>query len=100
MIGESGGVGSFIYQEEISRINQIQRSQESNQEVEETNPQQVSSDTASFSSEALALAQDAVAATNEVPEVTVDQESQGAQPQQETVPQGTTPPGQYLDVQA
>lgn len=93
------GAGLPIYQDQVSRENQIQRDQERNQEVEETNPQQVTSDTVSFSPEAVALAQDAVTATNEAPEVAVDQESQEAQPQPESVPQGATLPGQYLDLQ-
>lgn len=99
MIGESGGIGSLVYQEQVSRETQIQRDQSANNETEENNSRQAPADVATFSSAALELSRTAVTAVEESPEVEVDQESQEV-----STPvagdEGSAPPGQYLDVAA
>ncbi len=97
MIGESGGVTTLVYQEQVSRENQIQRDQGPAREIEEVNNNQVATDVASFSSEALELAQTAVSAVEVSQEVDIDQQSQeaGGAPAN---PEGGSSPAQYLDL--
>lgn len=96
MIGESGGVTTLVYQEQVSRENQIQRDQGSARETEETSNNQVATDVASFSSEALQLARTAVSAVEGPEAVDVDQQSQDVAPP--VNPEGGSSPAQYLDI--
>ena len=99
MIGESGGVGSLVYQEQVSRENQIQRDQSANNETEENSSRQASTDVATFSTAALELSRTAVSVVEESPEVEVDQKSQEAEvqiPTRET----ETSPAQHLNITA
>jgi len=100
MIGESGGVGSLVYQEQVSRENQIQRDQNANNETEENSSRQAQTeDVATFSSAALELSRTATTAVEESPEVEVDQQSQDVSTSVSRQ-EGSAPPGQYLDVAA
>lgn len=73
MIGESGGVTTLIYQEQVARENQIQRDQAGKKETDERANQQAFSDVTSFSAEGLELARTAVTATQEAPETEMEQ---------------------------
>jgi len=99
MIGESGGVTSLVYQEQVARENQIQKDQAGRQETEEQGRRQVSGDVTSFSSEGLELARTAVTGTQEAPEAELAQK-----PQEEVVvPErqaSSSSFAQYLDIQA
>ena len=96
MIGESGGVTTLIYQEQVNRENQIQRGRSENQETEENSVRQSTSDVTSFSQKGLELARSAVTAVQASPEATVQNEPQG---QQALQARGSLT-AQYLDIQA
>ena len=98
MIGESGGVTTLIYQEQVARENQIQRNQAARQETDEQSSRQGSTDVASFSAEGLELARTAVTATQESPEAALEQKSQ----EDQVVPvnqASVSSPAQLLDIQ-
>jgi hypothetical protein len=97
MIGESGGVTTLVYQEQVSRENQIQRDQSVNRETEDNSNRQVSADVTSFSSAALELSRTAVSAVETTPVVEPDSQAQetGFQPADQ---QEGSSPAQYLDV--
>ena len=100
MIGESGGVTSLIYQEQVARENQIQRDQAGRQESEEKSSRQGSADVTSFSAEGLELARTAVTATQAAPETEMEQKPQQ---DEQVVPVSQTSgssPAQYLNIQA
>lgn len=97
MIGGSEGVSTLIYQEQVSRENQIQRDQASSRETEENKSQQGVSDVTSFSAEALELARTAVTATGQNPEAVLERQPDGEQ----IMPAGqenTSSPAQLLDI--
>jgi len=100
MIGESGGVGSLVYQEQVSRENQIQRDQNANNDTDENSSRQVrTEDVTTFSPAALELSQTAVTAVEENPQVEVDSQSQDAGTSV-SGQEGSAPPGQYLNFAA
>jgi hypothetical protein len=99
MIGESGGVASLIYQEQVARENQIQRDQAGRQESEEKSRRQGSADVTSFSAEGLELARTAVTATQAAPEAELEQKPQ----EEQVVPVSQTSrssSAHYLDIRA
>lgn len=98
MIGESGGVSTLVYQEQISRENQIQRDQDGAREVEESSNNQAAADVTSFSAEALELAQAAVSAVENPQEASIDQRSDDSQPQPPAQEGGGSDPAQFLDI--
>jgi len=99
MIGESGGVTSLIYQEQVARENQIQKSQASRQEPEEKSSPQGSADVTSFSAKGLELARSAVTTTQPAPKAELEQKPQQ---DEQVVPVSQTSgssSAQYLDIQ-
>lgn len=99
MIGESGGVTTLIYQEQVARENQIQRDQAARQGSEEKSSRQGSTDVTSFSAEGLELARAAVTATQAPPEAELEQKPQ----EEQVVPASQTngfSSAQYLDIRA
>lgn len=96
MIGESGGVTTLIYQEQVNRENQIQRGRSENQETEETSVRQPTADVTSFSQQGLELARTAVTAAQASPEASVQNEPQDKQ----AVQARGSSPAQYLDIRA
>lgn len=97
MIGGSEGVNTLIYQEQVSRQNQVQRDQVGSRESEENNSQQKISDVTSFSAEGLELARTAVAASGQTPEALLEQQPDA----EHVVPAGqanTSLPAQLLDI--
>ena len=98
MIGESGGVTTLIYQEQVSRENQIQRDRSENQEIEENSTSQLTGDVTSFSQQGLELARTAVTATQAAPEALVENESESQNNQE--MPRSSGAPAQFLDIRA
>jgi transglutaminase/protease-like cytokinesis protein 3 len=100
MVGVSGEMGSLAYQGQVSRENQIQRSQESSEErvEQQTGTQEVGGDSASFSAEALELSRAPVTQVSEAPESAND--TQTNQSQQPDINQGAAMPGNLLNVVA
>jgi hypothetical protein len=96
MIGESGGVTTLIYQEQVNRENQIQRDRSENQDIEENSTGQLTADVTSFSQQGLELARTAVTATQATPEATVESEPQNNQEMQAS----SGAPAQFLDIRA
>ena len=97
MIGESGGVTTLIYQEQVNRENQIQRDQGAKRETDENSSRQATSDVTTFSAKGLELARNAVTATQAVPEAALERESQ----EEQFVPASQTDgssPAQHLDI--
>ncbi|TKB06063.1 hypothetical protein [Desulforhopalus sp. IMCC35007] len=96
MIGESGGVTTLIYQEQVSRENQIQRDRSENQEIEENSTSQLTADVTSFSQQGLELARTAVTSAQAAPEAALENESQNNQEMQRS----SGAPAQFLDIRA
>jgi hypothetical protein len=101
MVGESSGITTLVYQEQVSRENQIQRDQDVSRETEDSNvsSSQGTADVASFSSAALELARTAVSSVEEAPQAEVDQQSQQSQPASSSGGGGSEP-AQYLNITA
>lgn len=97
MIGESGGVITHVYQEQVSRENQIQRDQAANKETEDNSNRQGAADVASFSSKGLELARTAVSAVEAAPQVEVDPQAQETGLPPASQEDGSSP-AQYLDI--
>ena len=101
MIGESGGVTTLVYQEQVGRENQIQRDQGASRETEDNSSRQAQStaDVTSFSAAALELARTAVSSVEATPEVEDNQQPLDAQAARANA-EGGSEPAQYLDVRA
>lgn len=102
MIGESGGLTSLIYQDQVSRENQIQREQAERQGTEEKSSRHGSGDVASFSAEALELAKTAVTSTEASPEAVLKQKAQKSQEEEQAAAPvyqtNNSSPAQHLDI--
>ena len=97
MIGESGGVTTLIYQEQVNRENQIQRDKGAKQETDEKSSSQGTSDVTTFSDKGLELARTAVTATQAAPEAALERESQEEQIMLASQANGPSP-AQHLDI--
>ena len=102
MIGESGGLTSLVYQDQVSRENQIQREQAERQGTEEKSSRHGSSDVASFSAEGLELARIAVTATEATPGAVLEQKTQKSQEEEQAAAPvyqaNNSSPAQHLDI--
>lgn len=99
MIGESGGITSLVYQEQVARESQIQKDQAARQETEGQGRRQESADVTSFSSEGLELARTAVTGTQATPEAEMQEKPQEGVviPQRQA---SSSSFAQHLDIQA